>query len=95
MIKKKLQKDGSALVTFALPDDGQPVSVVADVNEWDPHIHPMKKRSNGTRSVTIIVPAGSPIRFRYLAADGRFFDDPDGDLYEPNGYGDTHTVVTA
>jgi 1,4-alpha-glucan branching enzyme len=93
VIKKKLQQDGSAVITFSLPDEGQPVSVVADVNGWDPHLHPMKKRSNGTRSVTITVAAGSPIRFRYLDAQGRFFDDPDGDLIEPNGYGDTHTVV--
>ncbi len=93
MIRKKPSKDGAVQVTFALPDGGSPVSVVADVNGWDPLAHPMKKRSNGTRSVVMSVPAGSRIRFRYLDEHGRFFDDPEGDGYEPNGYGDTHTVV--
>ncbi len=95
MIKKKRQKDGSVQLTFSLPDGGRPVSVVADVNGWDPFEHPMKKRSNGTRSVTINVPAGVAVRFRYLDADGTFFDDPDGDHYQPNGYGESHTVVLA
>jgi 1,4-alpha-glucan branching enzyme len=95
VIKKKGQADGRVLLTFALPDDGSSVSLVADVNEWDPHAHPLKKRSNGTRSVAISVPPGSCVRFRYLDEYGRFFDDPDGDGLEPNGYGETHTVVAA
>lgn len=93
MIKKKSTKDGLVQVTFALPDGGQPVSVVADINGWDPMAHPMKKRSNGTRSVSLQVAAGDVVRFRYLDADGRFFDDPDADHVEPNGYGETHAVV--
>lgn len=95
VIKKKQTKDGITQITFALPDEGQPVSVVADVNGWDPHVHPMKKRSNGTRSVSITVPSGNVVRFRYLGGDGRFFDDPDADHTEPNGYGETHAVVHA
>ena len=93
MIKKKQQKDGSVQVVFALPDDGAAVSVVADVYGWDPHAMPLKKRSNGTRSATMVVPSGSAIRFRYLDDAGHFFDDPDGDGLEPNGYGQSHTVV--
>jgi hypothetical protein len=92
VIKKKVQKDGSVQVVFALPDEGAAVSVVADCFDWDPHAMPLKKRSNGTRSATMVVPGGSAIRFRYLHQSGQFFDDPDGDL-EPNGYGQTHTVV--
>jgi len=93
LITKK-QTKGGVQVTFALDSDA-PVSVVADLNDWDPYAHPLKKRSNGTRSVALTVPAGSAIRFRYLDAAGRFFDDPAGDAIEPNGYGQTHTVVTA
>ena len=90
------QADGADLVavTFAVPDDGAAVSVVADFNGWDPFAHPLKKRSNGTRSVKVDLPRGAHTCFRYLASDGRFFDDPDGDVIEPNGYGDTHTVLT-
>jgi len=92
MIRKRT-KGASTVVTFAVADEGAPVSVVADFNDWDPYSHPMKKRSNGTRSVAVELPRGGATRFRYLACDGRFFDDPDGDIFEPNGFGDTHTVV--
>lgn len=79
-------------VTFVLPDGNGPVSVVGDFNGWDPFAHPLRKRSNGTRSVAVELPGGS-FAFRYLAADGSFFDDPDADAVEPNGYGDTHSVL--
>lgn len=93
MIKRDVRKDGTVRITFALPDGGKPVSVVADTHAWDPMALPMKKRSNGTRSVSVEVPKGSHIRFRYLDADGLWFDDPDGDHHEPNGFGQSHTVV--
>ena len=94
MIRKKIAADAVA-ITFAVPDHGQPVSVVADFNGWDPSAHPLRKRSNGTRSVMVLLPVGETARFRYLANDGVFFDDPEGDAFEPNGFGDTHTVVYA
>lgn len=79
-------------VTFVLPAETGPVSVVGAFNGWDPHAHPMKKRSNGTRSVTIDLTAGAHA-FRYLAEGGVFFDEPDADVVEPNGYGDTHSII--
>jgi 1,4-alpha-glucan branching enzyme len=93
MISKKQHRDGATKVVFSLPDGGEPVSVVADFNGWDPLAHPMRRRSNGVRSVAVMLPPGTCARFRYLAASGQFFDDPDGDGVEPNGYGDTHTLL--
>jgi 1,4-alpha-glucan branching enzyme len=90
MLKRTHERNGEK-VTFALVID-QPVSVVGDFNEWDPSIHPMAKRANGTRSVAVELPAGR-YAFRYLAADGSFFDDETADTYEPNGYGDIHGVL--
>jgi 1,4-alpha-glucan branching enzyme len=80
------RRDGMVRVTFALPasePDGA-VSVVGDFNEWDPYAHPLRRRANGTRSAAVTVPAGSTLRFRYLAEGGMWFDDatlpgPDGD----------------
>lgn len=93
MIKKKAVRSSDTVsVTFALPDAGVPVSIVADFNDWDPFAHPLKRRSNGTRSVTVPLPRGSQVRFRYLDSDGQFFDDGDG-AAEPNGYGGSHTVL--
>ena len=79
-------------VTFVLPDEHGPVSVVGDFNGWDPHVHPLKKRSNGTRSVAVELGGGS-FAFRYLAPDGRFFDEPEADEVVPNGLGGTHSVL--
>ena len=92
MIKKKGPRDGHPKVIFSSPDGGEPVSVVADFNGWDPNVHPLRKRSNGVRSVAVMLPPGTWARFRYVSG-GRYFDDPDGDGFEPNGFGDTNTLI--
>ena len=78
MIKTtKASGDGMVKVTFSLPT-GQPagaVSVVGDFNDWNPSAHPLRPRSNQTRSVSVTVPTGSTLRFRYLAEGGMWFDD--------------------
>jgi 1,4-alpha-glucan branching enzyme len=82
-------------VTFALPiaDADLPTSVVGDFNGWDPLAHPLKKRSNGTRSVTLAVPAGAAYHFKYLAEDGSWFCDPAADDYEPNEFAEVNSVL--
>ena len=70
-------RKGTVRVTFALPAD-EPrgaVSVVGDFNDWDPFAHPLRRRANGTRSAAVTVPAGTMLRFRYLAEGGVWFDD--------------------
>jgi 1,4-alpha-glucan branching enzyme len=95
MIRKQRSTDRSVTkVTFVLPDDGQDVSVIADFNSWNPHAHPLKPRPNGTRSIQVALAAGTQARFRYLSG-GVFFDDPNADGYEPNGRGETHSLVSA
>lgn len=78
MIKTtKPGRDGTVRITFALPTD-EPrgaVSVVGDFNDWDPFAHPLRKRANGTRSAAVTVPAGTTLRFRYLAEGGIWFND--------------------
>jgi len=73
------RKAGSARVTFALPAEESVAdcSVVGDFNEWVPGLHQLRRRSNGTRSASITLAAGSRVRFRYLAADGHLFIDPE------------------
>ena len=65
MLKRSLTSEDppTVKVTFALPivDADLPTSVVGDFNGWDPLAHPLKKRSNGTRSVTVEVPAGATL----------------------------------
>jgi 1,4-alpha-glucan branching enzyme len=71
---------GEVRVTFALPadDPAGAVSVVGDFIGWDPFAHPLRRRSNGTRSAVVRLAAGSRSRFRYLADGGRRFDDESG-----------------
>jgi len=75
----------SVKVTFALPlgQMSSRCSVVGDFNEWRPGTHELRRRTNGTRSASVTVPRGSRIRFRYLAEDGHWFNDPD--VYEHDG----------
>ncbi|HUB42703.1 MAG TPA: isoamylase early set domain-containing protein [Streptosporangiaceae bacterium] len=78
MIKvAKPTRSGSVRVTFVLPatEPAGAVSVVGDFNGWDPYAHPLRKRSNGVRSAVVTIPAGSTLRFRYLADGGIWFDD--------------------
>ena len=72
-------KAGTAKIQFVLPDDVHdgPVSAVGDFNHWQPGAHKLVRRSNGTRSVTVTVPAGQELRFRYLGSGGVWFDDPE------------------
>jgi 1,4-alpha-glucan branching enzyme len=78
MIKTtKLRSNGMIRVTFSLPvaEPAGAVSVVGDFNNWDPSAHPLRTRSNRTRSAAVTVPVGSTLRFRYLAEGGLWFDD--------------------
>ena len=64
-------------VTFVLPlgQTAGRCSVVGDFNEWQPDTHQMRRRANGTRSVSVTVPRGTSIRFRYLGENGHWFND--------------------
>ena len=84
---KKSRAASATRLTFALPTtavDG-PVSVVGTFNDWTPGAHVLRRRSNGTSSVTVTVPPGTVVRFRYLGEHGRWFDDDTADEVTPEG----------
>ncbi len=87
MTIKIAPRRGSTRIQFILPDDVHdgPVSVVGTFNDWTPGVHKLVRRSNGTRSVSVEVPAGEEVRFRYLASGGVWFDDDDAYLLEGQG----------
>ena len=96
MIKRVPLRDSAQVqVTFALPPHAVAanVSVVGDFNDWDPGAHPFRLRSNGTRSVTLTLPAGERFAFRYLDETGQWFDDDSADAFEPNGIGGKNGVI--
>ena len=85
-IERSNDADGTT-VTFRLAGDepAGPVSVVGSFNDWTPGAHPLETDPDGSRSVTVRVPAGTTAHFRYLAADGHWFDDPEADEVTADG----------
>jgi 1,4-alpha-glucan branching enzyme len=83
----------SVFVTFELSSN-EAVSVVGSFNGWDPFAHPLVTNERGFRWVTVELTPGR-YQFRYLAEEGRFFDEDDYDLRETeeNGLGGTHGVL--
>jgi 1,4-alpha-glucan branching enzyme len=83
-------------ITFALALDeaDQAVSVVGDFNGWNPLVHPLKKRSNGTRSVTVEAAANADYRFKYLVDGGEWRNDPDAEQVD-SGHGTVDSLVRA
>ena len=87
MALKITTKGGTTKIQFVLPDEIHegPVSAVGSFNDWQPGVHKLVRRSNGTRSVTVAVPAGEEIAFRYLADGGVWFDDEDAHAITDQG----------
>jgi 1,4-alpha-glucan branching enzyme len=87
MALKITTKGSTTKIQFVLPDDATagPVSAVGTFNDWTPGKHKLVKRSNGTRSVTVAVPAGEQVAFRYLADGGVWFDDEDAHVITDQG----------
>ncbi len=74
-------------VTFVVDGEAaeSPVSVVGSFNDWSPYAHVLRKRSNGTRSVSITLPVGHRTHFRYLGEGGHWFDDEQVDGHDAQG----------
>ena len=96
MIKVTKSKGGSPIkVSFVLPlsETPEPVSVLGDFNSWDPHAHPLKKRTNGTRSATVELEPGKRYAFKYLSDGGTWFTDPEAEHTDVNEYGETNSII--
>jgi 1,4-alpha-glucan branching enzyme len=80
-------KSSGKRLTFSLPADHpvQNISVVGTFNNWTPGANPLRRRSNGTVSASVTVPAGSTVQFRYLGENGQWFDEPEADRITSEG----------
>lgn len=80
-------KSSGTRLTFSLPADHpvKNVSVVGSFNDWEPGANPLRRRSNGTVSASVTVPAGTTVQFRYLGENGQWFDEPDADQITSEG----------
>jgi hypothetical protein len=61
------------------------VSVVGSFNNWTPGLDELVPEPDGTRSVTIGLPYGQRIVFRYLGPGDEWFDEPDADEITEEG----------
>ncbi len=79
MITRSRLSGGKTRVTFSVPTPpGRVVSVVGTFNDWQPGRHELRRRRNGTSSVSVVLTPGEH-HFRYLATGGEWADDPDAD----------------
>ena len=88
--RKKLDK---VQVTFVLdePTD-QKVFVAGDFNDWSRDTA-FKKAKDGSLRATVVLPPGEKVCFRYVTADGTWFDEPQADGSEPNEHGTSNCIV--
>lgn len=96
MIKKAYSKTGrSCRVTFELPPEvnAQTARLCGDFNEWDTTSHPMKRRKDGSFTLTISLKPGRRYRFRYLLDGERWENDWAADAYVSNPFGSDDSVV--
>ena len=93
--KTRKARQQQVRVTFSLPaaEPAEHVYVVGDFNAWKAGAHPLRKRANGRRSCIVELPVGARARFRYVTANGEWFDDSDADGFEPNDHGGHDGVV--
>ncbi len=97
MLKKSYSKTGkSCRVTFKteILADTEQVAVLGDFNAWDPKIHCLKQRRNGSFSLTVSLDAGQDYRFRYLADGSTWSNDVEADQLVPNQFGSSDSLIT-
>ncbi|WP_026423718.1 hypothetical protein [Actinokineospora inagensis] len=80
-------------VTFTLDrnDPDGATSVVGCFNNWTPGRNVFRGRSNGKRSTSVVLPAGTALSFRYLTEGGVWTDDPA--VATRDGQGNPHITV--
>jgi 1,4-alpha-glucan branching enzyme len=96
-MKKTYSKTGrSCRVTFEIPSElnAQEAALCGEFNDWDPQKHRMKRRKDGSFSVTISLKPDQKYRFRYLLDGERWENDWAADDYVPNDFGTQDSVVS-
>ncbi|MBI4670984.1 MAG: isoamylase early set domain-containing protein [Chloroflexi bacterium] len=88
-------KKGTVKVTFELGADvnAQAAVVVGEFNNWDPAATPMKRKKDGTFSVTVNLERGKQYRYKYYLDGQRWANDPQADALTPNIFGTQDSVL--
>ena len=93
--RQPIKENNQVAVTFVLPTTHfhHPIAVVGDFNGWCPNAHRLQPNHDGTYSTTITLAIGHRYAFRYISANGRWFNDGFADAYETNGYGTDNSIL--
>ncbi len=97
MKKRFLKTRPVCKVTFELPpqavNGARKVALVGDFNNWDSASSQMKRRKDGSFSLTIDLPVNSEYQFKYLIDDDRWENDWAADKYLSNNFGDCENSI--
>jgi 1,4-alpha-glucan branching enzyme len=97
MLKKNYTRTGrSCRVTFYLPSAvvADSVSLCGEFNNWDPAVHPMGKKKDGTFYTSLYLDAGQTYRYRFLLNGDRWENDWEAEAYAPNAHGTEDSLIT-
>lgn len=92
--RQKVKGTDQTKVTFVVPDvpNQNRVYVVGDFNDWQQGEDLLIKRSNNTRSASVVLDPGR-YAFRYCTDDDFWFNDEAADEYEPTDLGADNCIV--
>lgn len=93
-MRRNATKNGKVSVTFELPVEAgvEAACVCGSFNKWAVDATPMKRRKDGSHSVTVQLSPGRH-EYRFFVDGGRWENDGDADGYVPNGLGSDNSVV--
>lgn len=97
MPKKNYTKTGrSCRVTFYLPAEvgAETASLCGEFNDWDPSLHPMGRKKDGTFYTSLYLDAGNSYRYRFLLDGARWENDWEAESYVVNEHGTEDSVIT-
>jgi 1,4-alpha-glucan branching enzyme len=95
-MRKSYTKTGrSCRVTFEVPGDvnAETIALCGEFNDWDATQHALKRRRDGSFSLTVSLKPGNEYRFRYLLDGERWENDRGADKYVANEFGSEDSVV--
>ena len=99
MKKRFLKTRPVCKVTFELPGavtrTARKVSLVGEFNDWDPGRTSMKRRRDGSFSITLDLDCNQEYQYKYLIDNERWENDWEADKYLPSpvGVSDNSVVV--
>lgn len=96
MVSKEFTPTGkSCKVTFSISNNPQieQASVLGDFNDWNQDAGEMKKKKDGTFSLTISLKPGKEYHFRYLLNGVEWTNDADVDYLVDNQFGSQDGVI--